>query len=176
MREKFEPFGAVSLPRKNSNLSSPSRKYSNPSRENLNPRAKIRTLRRRVPPAPKKSNPSPCSPRNSNPLHEGFGEAQIGFWTSPDGVRPSPESTRGFEKTLIGGWNCSRTLQKSIEPTCPRCVPPWQEHYDFHHTPHIDNERIPLPSARKTEVDENPVHFLFEKNTEIQIFRPRSKK
>ena len=113
---KFELFGAVSLPRKNSNPSSPSRKYSNPSRENLIPRAKIRTLRRRVPPAPKKSNLSLCSPRNSNPSHEGFGEAQMGFWTSPDGVRPNPESARGFEKTLIGGWNCSRTLKNSIEP------------------------------------------------------------
>ena len=36
---------------------------------------------------------------------------------------------------------------------------PRQEHYDLHDTPRIDNGRIPLPSARKTEVDENPVHF-----------------
>ena len=34
----------------------------------------------------------------------------------------------------------------------PCRVSTWQEHYDLHDTPHIDNGRFPLPSARKTEV------------------------
>ena len=34
----------------------------------------------------------------------------------------------------------------------PCCVSTWQEHYDLHDTPHVSNGRLPLPSARKTEV------------------------
>ena len=43
--------------------------------------------------------------------------------------------------------------------TYPCCVLPWQEHYDLHDTPHIDNVRIPLPSARKTEVAQISSYF-----------------
>ena len=33
-----------------------------------------------------------------------------------------------------------------------RCVSTWEEHYDLHDTPHVSNGRLPLASARKTEV------------------------
>ena len=71
---------------------------------------------------------------------------------------PCPRNLKSPRIRVTSGWR-SFTYATSCLSAYPCRVATWQEHYDLHDAPHIDNGRIPLPSAWEFEVGPICSHF-----------------